>query len=161
MTSKRKVLAIASGGGHWIQLLRVRPAWDGCDVTYATTDRGHAAWLRRDAAIRHQNAPEFIVLAEANRWQKAKLLLLILQVAFILIKLRPDFIITTGASQGYFALRIGKLLGARTAWIDSIANSEEMSLSGLLARPYADIWLTQWEHVSNADIGLEFKGAVL
>ena len=28
-----KILAIASGGGHWIQLLRLRPAFSGADVT--------------------------------------------------------------------------------------------------------------------------------
>ncbi len=34
-----RVLAVASGGGHWVQLLRLRPAWEGCDVAYATVHR--------------------------------------------------------------------------------------------------------------------------
>lgn len=32
------ILAVASGGGHWIQLLRLAPAFAGADVHYATTD---------------------------------------------------------------------------------------------------------------------------
>ena len=46
------------------------------------------------------------------------------------MRLRPDVVITTGAAPGYFAVRIGKLLGARVVWVDSIANAEELSLSG-------------------------------
>ncbi len=38
-----KVLAISSGGGHWVQLLRLRPAFAGCDVTYATVRDGYRA----------------------------------------------------------------------------------------------------------------------
>ena len=33
---KRRVLAIASGGGHWVQLQRLRPALDGFEVAYAS-----------------------------------------------------------------------------------------------------------------------------
>ena len=36
-----KLLAISSGGGHWVQLLRLRPAFDGCEVVYATVREGY------------------------------------------------------------------------------------------------------------------------
>ena len=48
----------------------------------------------------------------------------------------------TGAAPGYFAIRIGKLLGARTLWIDSIANAEELSMGGQLVAEKADLVLT-------------------
>ena len=34
-TDCQRVLAISSGGGHWIQLLRLRPAFAGADVHFA------------------------------------------------------------------------------------------------------------------------------
>ena len=38
---KKRILALSSGGGHWVQLLRLRPAFDdGCEVTFATVDKG-------------------------------------------------------------------------------------------------------------------------
>jgi hypothetical protein len=43
---------------------------------------------------------------------------------------------------------LGRLLGARTIWLDSIANAERISLSGRLVRPFASVWLTQWEHLA-------------
>ena len=36
----KRILAIASGGGHWVELLRVRPAFDGGDVAWATVHLG-------------------------------------------------------------------------------------------------------------------------
>ena len=79
---------------------------------------------------------------------------------WLVIRERPDVVVTTGAAPGYFALRFGKWIGAKTIWIDSIANLERMSLSGERVRRYADLWLTQWAHLAKSD-GPVFLGAVL
>ena len=99
-------------------------------------------------------------ITDANRWTKLKLVKQMLEVGGILLKVRPDVIVTTGASAGYFAIRIGKLLGARTCWLDSIANAELLSLSGEKAGPHADLWLTQWPDLAKPG-GPELRGAVL
>jgi hypothetical protein len=160
MTRRRRVLAVASGGGHWIQLYRLRPAWDGCDVTYVTTDPGYAEEVRRDAAERGQRVPAFHTVGEANRWQKRALARLLVDLIVLMIRVRPDVIVTTGAAAGHFAIRIGGLLGARTAWIDSMANAEELSLSGRKAGPHVDLWLTQWEALARPG-GPEYRGSVM
>jgi UDP-N-acetylglucosamine:LPS N-acetylglucosamine transferase len=155
-----KVLAISSTGGHWVQLLRLAPAWDGCEVHYATSTGDFRQRVAEIAAERGQRAPGYHVFTDANRWQKARLVKQMLEVGAILLKVRPDVIVTTGASAGYFAIRIGKLLGARTCWLDSIANAELLSLSGEKAGPHADLWLTQWPDLAKPG-GPEFRGAVL
>ena len=33
------VLAVSSGGGHWVQMQRLAPAFSGAEVHYATTDK--------------------------------------------------------------------------------------------------------------------------
>ena len=69
--------------------------------------------------------------------------------------------VSTGAAPGLMALAVAKLVaGSRTVWIDSIANSERLSLSGRLARPVADAWLVQWPHLARPG-GPEHWGAVL
>lgn len=160
MNAAPRVLAVASGGGHWVQLFRLRPAWDGCAVIYATTDAGFREEVLADSAARGQPTPSFRVILEANRWQKLRLLVQLAQLAAIIFSVRPDAVITTGAAPGYFAIRIGRLLGARTAWIDSIANAEELSLSGSKAGKHADLWLTQWPDLAQPG-GPEYRGAVL
>lgn len=82
------------------------------------------------------------------------------QVALKVLRFRPDVVVTTGAAPGFAALLFGKMIGAKTIWIDSIANSEEMSSSGKHAGRIADLWLTQWEHLVTPQ-GPQFMGSVL
>lgn len=146
-----RVLAISSGGGHWVQLLRLRPAWDGCDVAYATVSLVYAP----------QVAPHrFYRIPDATQWNKLGLLWLALRVLLILVRERPDVVVSTGAAPGYLALRIGRWFRARTVWVDSIANAEVLSLAGQMAGRVADLWLTQWPDVARPG-GPHYRGATL
>lgn len=147
-----RVLAVASGGGHWVQLLRLRPAFEGCDVVYVTVRRAFAQDLAPGQPLR--------VVVDATRWNKLKLLWMAAQMAWILLRQRPDVVVTTGAAPGYFAIRLGRLLGARTVWLDSAANVEQLSLAGEKAGKYADLWLTQWPELAREG-GPTHAGSVL
>jgi hypothetical protein len=149
---KTKVLALSSGGGHWVQLLRLRPAFANCDVVFATVNEGYRANIEPGA--------EFRLIPDANRWNKLALLRALVAVFLLIWRERPDVVISTGAAPGFFAIRIGNLLGARTIWVDSIANGEELSLSGQKAGPHAALWLTQWAHLARPG-GPHYSGSVL
>lgn len=146
-----RLLLVASGGGHWVQLLRLRPAFDTCETTYVCVRRDYAADVP---------GSRFFVVNDANRTEKVRLLVLAVRMLVTVMRVRPDVVISTGAAPGYFALRFGKWFGARTLWLDSIANVERMSVSGQIVRNYADVWLTQWPQLAVAD-GPTFAGAVL
>lgn len=146
-----KILAIASGGGHWIQLLRLRPAFMGADITYASVNAALAADVE---------GHRFYRFRDANRQHKLALLLQVVKIAWILLRVRPDVIVSTGASCGYVAIRIGRILGARSLFIDSIANAERLSLSGHMACRHANLMLTQWPHLASPD-GPKYEGSVL
>jgi UDP-N-acetylglucosamine:LPS N-acetylglucosamine transferase len=156
----RRVMAIASQGGHWVQLLRLRPAWDGCQTIYVTTNPGYRESVIEDALSRNQPEPRFYAVRDANRWNRLALLQQLITVAWIILKTRPQVIITTGAAPGFIAICIGRAFGARTIWIDSIANAEELSLSGQRVGPYAHLWLTQWAHLARPE-GPHHMGGVL
>jgi hypothetical protein len=151
LTSCSRVLAVSSGGGHWVQLLRTLPAFAGCDVAFVTVNGAY-----RDQVPTRR----FYVVNDATRWNKLGLIRMLCRLMTIVLRERPDVIISTGAAPGYFAIRIGRLLGARTIWIDSIANVERLSLSGQKIGAHADLWLTQWPQLASAD-GPRFEGAVL
>jgi len=137
-----RVLAVASGGGHWVQLKRLLPAFDGCDLTVATVPREE----RDPVPCTRQ-----VDIPDATRWDRLGLIKLALRVLILVISERPRVVISTGAAPGYFALRFGKWIGARTIWVDSIANQERMSMSGERVRRFADLWLTQWPHLARPD----------
>lgn len=147
----KKILAISSGGGHWVQMLRLRPAFDGARVTYACVREGYAEDVPGE---------RFVTFTDATRWDRWRLLKMLIEVSWLVVRTRPDVVITTGAAPGYVALRVGKWLGARTVWIDSIANVETLSLSGQKAGRHVDLWLTQWAHLSRPE-GPDHEGAVL
>ncbi len=145
------MLAVASGGGHWVQLMRLRSAFNDADVVFVTVEPSY-----RDQVP----GSEFRLVCDATRWNKFKLVLLLFQLMVLIVRERPDAIVSTGAAPGYLAIRIGGLIGCRTLWIDSIANVEQLSLSGRRALSHADLCLTQWEHLASQD-GPRFEGAVL
>lgn len=155
-----RLMVVASAGGHWVQLMRLRRAWAGLMVTYVTTEPGLADVVRAMARDEGNPAPAFAAVTDANLSEKARLIRQLVEIFLVVLRHRPDVIITTGAAPGYFALRFGKLLGARTIWIDSMANAEELSKSGQEVGRYADLWLTQWEHLARPE-GPHFMGAVL
>ncbi|MCA9302861.1 MAG: hypothetical protein KC996_01930 [Phycisphaerales bacterium] len=146
-----RVLAVSSGGGHWIELMRLVPAFEGCRVTYVTVEPSYRSQVP---------GSRFRLVVDATRWNKFRLGVMLLQMIWVLVRERPQVVISTGAAPGYFALRLGKLLGARTIWVDSIANIDELSSSGQRIGKYADLWLTQWEHLAKPN-GPVYRGGVL
>lgn len=148
---RRKVMAVASGGGHWIELGRIRAAFAGLDVVYVSTDPSAAPGL----GARHYT------IRNVTRRDRAGFGVTLWQLVRILLRERPDVVVTTGAAPGFVALAAAKLLlRSRTIWIDSIASAETLSLSARLARPVSDAWLVQWAHLAHSE-GPEFWGSVL
>src|SRR5512139_1368309 len=96
-----KVLAVASSGGHWMQLKRLAPAFAGATVIYVSTNADHAA----------EHAARFYVVPDANLWRKSKMAYMFLRVALVILWVRPDVVISTGAAPGFAALMFGKLFG--------------------------------------------------
>lgn len=149
---RKKILAIASGGGHWIQLLRLMPAIDDDKkVVFVSTHKGYAAQV---------SGHTFYSVTDANRWQKLRLIKSSLEVCRIILKEKPDIVISTGAAPGLMAIIWAWLIGKRTIWVDSIANVDRISMSGRIARPFCKLHLTQWEHLAD-NKSTFFKGTVI
>lgn len=134
-----------------MQLRRVIPAFADSEVVYVTVLKSYRSQVPHN---------KFYTVNDATRWNKAALIRLAIQLAWIIVKERPDVVVSTGAAPGYFAMLLGRWLGARTIWIDSMANIDELSMSGSRAGRYADLWLTQWPHLAKAG-GPQYGGSVL
>lgn len=148
-----KLLAISSPGGHWIQLTRLSAELEACyQVVYAMPA---ALFTERNRSER-----KVYSVMDVSADDKWRLIPCALQVLYILLKERPKAILSTGAAPGAVAIWLGSFLGIRTIWVDSIANVKQISRAGKLAKKRADVFLTQWEHLSNGQ-DILFKGAVL
>ena len=146
------ILAIASVGGHWIELLRIMPLFKGKNVTFISNKE-----TLKDTVKGHS----FYTVPDANKDSKLNLIRCVVKVCGYILFLRPQVIISTGAAPGLLGIFIGKILGIKTIWIDSIANVEKLSLSGTIAMWLADRVYTQWEHLATKPDKLVFSGNLL
>lgn len=147
----KKVMMVSSSGGHWVQLNLMNSVLSDYERIYVTTESKYRTAV---------GGCKFLLIPDASRWNKIKVIWLALVMFKHMLKIRPDVVISTGAAPGFFALFFGKCLKAKTIWLDSIANVDEISMSGKQVRKYADLWLTQWEHLAKPD-GPYFLGSLL
>lgn len=145
------VLAVASKGGHWEQICLLSEAFDECDVTYVTTD------IRLP---QKSGFSKYIEVDDYNQDQPIKVLIGFFKMLSIFWKTRPDVVISTGAAPGLVAMVCGRAFRAKTIWIDSIANTKQLSLSGRLAKRICHLILSQWPEVANQN-ECSYKGSVL
>jgi UDP-N-acetylglucosamine:LPS N-acetylglucosamine transferase len=149
---RKRILAIASGGGHWVELQRLKIAFQNLDVVYASVYPEYAGDVP---------GHRFYSFRDVSRWDRFGFIVLAMQLLRLLMKERPNIVITTGSLPCCIALMLAKyLLGAKTMWIDSIANVKQLSSSGKLAGKFVDVWLTQWPGLAKED-GPQYWGAIL
>jgi len=171
MSKKQKILAIASPGGHWIQLNKICNAMESrFDVVYATPT---AQYGSANSQRKIHN------ITDASADSKLKLIPLAFQLLLIMLKERPTAIISTGAAPGAIAVLIAKtaiistgaapgaiavliakFLPIKTIWVDSIANVAKLSRSGEMVKNHANLVITQWEPLSDGKT-IHYKGSVL
>lgn len=153
MKKKSKVIAIASPGGHWIQLNKIcNPLEERLDIVYVTPGAQYAGQTHHSRKI--------LTIIDASADSKLKLIPLAFQLLSIFIKERPTAIISTGAAPGAIAFLLAKFLPIQTIWVDSIANVSRLSRSGRMVQKHADKVITQWEPLSDGE-KIIYKGSIL
>ncbi|RZK34229.1 MAG: hypothetical protein EOO61_13950 [Hymenobacter sp.] len=126
-------------------------AFEGADIVYACTDP-----LQGDSLP----PASFFGVADYSRSQPVRILYGVLEMYQLMRRLRPAVVVSTGAAPGLIALLCGRLRGAKTIWVDSIANSQKMSMSGQIARKFCHVTLTQWEHLAVGNHCI-YRGSVI
>lgn len=145
-----RILAIASKGGHWIQLLRITKAFTDTETTYVSTNSNLAETVE---------GHRFYTVPDGNRNSILRLSHTFFLMIKIIRKTKPDTIITTGSAPALMGIIAGSLTGKKTIWIDSIANVERVSMSGRIAHYFANRVYTQWPNLANSKF--IFRGNIL
>ena len=151
--NKLKICLVASAGGHISQLLKMEKAWKGHETSCVTTTAVVKEKLRKHHKV--------YVVGECNREHPLRTIRVFMRFINLIFRERPDIVISTGAAAGCIACFLGKLLGAKVVWLDSITNIERISLSGRMVRYIADLFLVQWPELANRYDNVEYVGAVV
>ena len=154
-----KVLRVCSAGGHLQQMLALGPAWremDGwrdAEPAWVTLEGPDAAYLLKGEDVTYGHGPTnrsvvnlFRNLRFAWRYLRER---------------RPDAIVSTGAGLAVPFFIVGKLLGIRLVYVESVTRTKSISLTGRLVYPLADRFFTQWPDSAKRLKRAEFVGSVL
>lgn len=150
---KLKLCFAASAGGHLEQLLKISETLEGYDVCYVSSLKIAIGKLKK-------YGPSYIV-GECNREHPFKTLSVFFRCLRIAYRERPDVVISTGAAPGFLMCIVGKLFGSKVIWVDSIANTYKLSMSGRMIPPFANLILTQWPEVANRNEHVEYAGELI
>jgi beta-1,4-N-acetylglucosaminyltransferase len=149
-----KMALIASSGGHLFELLRIRDFWDAVEHFWVTFPTEDARCLLADETTTYwayyptnRNLTNLI----RNTWLAWKLLR----------KERPDVILTTGAGVAVPFIFLGRLLGIRTIYLESLTRISELSLTGHLVYPIADRFIVQWDGLAQRYRRAEYHGKIV
>lgn len=135
------------------QLLKLSNSWKGHDVFWITTTAVVAQKLCESGKV--------YAVGESNREHFISVIKSLMRCTKIIFQERPDVVISTGAAVGCIVCFLSKLLGAKIIWIDSITNTERLSMSGRLVYPIADLFLVQWPKLAEKYHDVEYTGAVV
>ena len=135
----KKIAFVASSGGHLEEISRLKGIEKSYDCFLVTE--------KSDFEIKDFCDKKYLV-PMMNRKQITffpKFMFLFCRTIMILMKEKPDFIITTGALVAYPFCVVGKLLGIKVIYVESFARVYEPSLTGKLVYNMSDLFMVQWE----------------
>lgn len=137
---KKKICLISSSGGHWEELMCLKEIADENDSFFVTENGGQINGFNKNYKL--------YTFEKIDRKQRGFIKAFIKLCLFahsVLKKEKPDAIITTGALLAYPFCVLGKLTRIKIVYIESFARIEELSLTGKLVYPFADVFIVQWE----------------
>lgn len=132
-----KVCLVGSSGGHLTHLYMLKKFWSNKERFWVTFDKEDARSILKEEKVYPCYFP-------TNR--DLKNLLKNTIVAFkVLIKEKPDLIISSGAAVAVPFFYIGKLFGAKLVYIEVFDRIDKPTMTGKIVYPIVDRFIVQWE----------------
>lgn len=131
----KKAMFVCSGGGHLIELLEIREAFDGIRKILVIY-QGNSDMDPSLFDVRYVVAPPHGIL---------NMLKLMLATVRLLLKERPDFLVSSGSEITIPFFFLGKLLGVKLIYLEGVAQVYSPSLTGRIVNPVVDLFLVQWK----------------
>lgn len=158
MYMKKKVLFISSTGGHFVELMQLKPLFKKYNYHIVTEKTPNNVKLRKE----YGKKINFLVFGSKDHLltYPFKLFINCFLCLFIFIKFRPKYIVTTGAHVAGPMCCIGKIFGAKIIFIETFANMTSKTLTGKLVYKFADLFVVQWESMLKLYPSAKYFGGV-
>lgn len=140
---KKKVLFISSTGGHLSEMMQLESMFKNYDYHIITEKTNSNLYLKD----KYPNKVNYLIYGTKDHilTYPFKLIFNCFKSLYFYIKLRPKFIITTGAHTAGPMCCIGKIFGSKIIFIESFANISTKTITGKVIYKFADLFIVQWE----------------
>lgn len=141
-SDSKRVLFIASTGGHLSELLQLKSLFKKYD-SYLITEKTKSTVSLKN---KFDKVDYLVYGTKDHKFSYVfKFFYNCLKSLVLYIKIRPKVIVTTGTHTAVPICYIGKLFGSKIIFIETFANSKTKTLSGKLIYPIANTFIVQWE----------------
>lgn len=150
----KKICFIASTGGHFEQLMMLKPIMDKHESFIVTEKTGYSV-VKDNRKVYYLN--------QVNRHEKTlifKMVINFIKTLIIFLKEMPDIVISTGALATIPMCLISKLFRKKLIFIESFAKVTSPTLTGKLVYKFADQFYVQWEQMKEYYPEAIFKGGI-
>lgn len=137
----KKICLVSSSGGHLEQLRQLNNIIEKYESFFVVP--------KSKSTIQMKNKKYLVPdLNRQNKFMYAFGIFNMFYKAFkILIKEKPDIIISTGAGAAIPMCVLGKLFGKKLIYIESFARIDTPNKTGRLLYYFADLFIIQWEEL--------------
>ncbi len=136
---KKKICFAASSGGHYEQLLMLKPLMEKHDSFVITEETAYRADIADE---------RIYYLQQVNRKEKIVILRMFFNAVKslgIYIREKPDIVICTGVLAMIPICLIAKMAGKKLIYIESFAKVTSATETGKLLYKFADRFYVQWK----------------
>ena len=142
---KRKVLFIASTGGHLNELMQIKPLFKKFDYHIVTEK------TKVDDSFKEEYKDKISFLIYGTKKNPFIYIFKFIANCFISLyyffKYQPEVVVTTGTHTAVPMCYIAKLFGSKVIFIETFANRTTGTVAGRLVYPIADTFVVQWEEM--------------
>lgn len=134
-----KVCLVGSSGGHLTHLYMLKSFWENKDRFWVTFDKPDARSLLTGEKVYSAYYPSnrSIKALLINSWRAVK----------VLAKEHPDLIVSSGAAPAIPFFWIGKIMGAKTVYIEVFDRINTPTITGKVCYPVTDAFIVEWEEM--------------
>ena len=136
---------ISSTGGHLSEMLQLKDMFSQYDYHIITEKDKSTQMLSK----KYNKRVNYLIYGTKDHMltYPFKLLANCFKSLYFYTKIRPQYIITTGAHTAGPMCCIGKIFGSKIIYIESFANVSTKTVTGSLLYHIADLFIVQWEEM--------------
>ena len=139
----KKVLFISSTGGHLSEMMMLKDLFSKYDY-HIITEKTKSNMKLKD---KYKGKVNYLIYGTKDHMltYPFKLLANCFKSLYYYIKIRPDFIVTTGAHTAGPMCCLGKIFGSKIIYIETFANMKSKTATGKIVYKFADMFVVQWK----------------